>query len=79
MGQIRAYCVANEKLDKKQTMTLTEKNVLQKRNQYFPDYARVQADDSDNKSMQFALNASLLLFLKQFSLPKNSQKKSHYP
>ena len=45
---IRSYCVASEKLDKKQIMTLTEKNVVQKWNQWFPESVRGEVSDSDN-------------------------------
>ena len=45
---IHSYFVASEKLDKKQTITLTEKNVVQKWNQWFPESVRGEVSDSDN-------------------------------
>ena len=44
----RSYCVTNKKIDKKMKMTLTEKNVVEKWNQWFPESVRGEASDNDS-------------------------------
>ena len=38
----------NKKIDKKLKMTLTEKNVVEKWNQWFPESVRGEASDNDS-------------------------------
>ena len=44
----RSYCVTNKKIDKKMKMTLTEKNVVEKWNQWFYESVRGEASDNDS-------------------------------
>ena len=47
MGRIRTYCVANNKFDKKEKMTLTENNVVEKWNVWFPESVGGVDSDTD--------------------------------
>ena len=47
MGRIRTYCVANNKIDKKEKMTLTENNVVEKWSAWFPESVGGVDSDTD--------------------------------